>query len=65
MRKVNETKFSKKYESDLAQAKQKVNFGSQHCYLLVILYFPSNQTKHKELEREREKEREHNLEVES
>ena len=63
MRKVNETKFSKKYESDLAQAKQKVNFGSQHCYLLVILYFPSNQTKHKE--RDREREREHNLEVES
>ena len=63
MRKVNETKFSKIYESNLAQAKQKVNFRSQHCYLLVILYFLSNQTKHKESERERE--REYNLEVES
>lgn len=63
MRKVNETKFSKKYESNLAQAKKKVNFGSQHCYLLVILYFLSNQTGHKELERERK--RDYNLEVES
>ena len=56
VRKMNETKFSKKYESNLAQARKKVNFGSQHCQLLVILYFLSNQTGHKELERERGRE---------